>query len=149
MRTAVAANGRLPRFAGNHRHGPLALALGPLTDHFSSDYEIETVIAEKAAFDEQFTRFFHHENLAVETRVHVGTVAVFRVQQHILVFLDDINEVQWDTELFGHPQRVIAFGFGAFVLADRMGVAFDAETREKIYSFDVHTLVHHHPGGEH
>ena len=40
---------------------------------------------------------------------HVLAIAMFRVQDDVLVFIDNVDDVQLDTELFSYPERVIAF----------------------------------------
>ena len=93
-------------------------------------------------------RFAHHEDLAVEAGVQVGAIAVFGIDYDVLVFLDDVDDMQLDAELFGDPQRVAALGTFAVALANRMRVPLDAKAGVKIDAFDVDSLLLNQPGGE-
>ena len=70
------------------------------------------------------------------------------IDHDLLVFLDDIDEMQPDTQLFGHPQCVVALGTHPVLLTDGMGMAFHAKPGKKIDALDVDALVHDHARGE-
>jgi hypothetical protein len=61
-----------------------------LTDHLPGDHEIETV-----TFD-PVTRPGNHEYLAVEAGIQVGAITIVRIEHHLFVFIDDIDNVQLD-----------------------------------------------------
>jgi hypothetical protein len=98
----------------------LALGHGSLADHLAGDDEVEAV------FLDPLFRLGDHEHLAVEAGVEVGAIAMLGVEQDLLVFLDDVDDVQLDAELFRHPQGIVALGSGAILGADGVGVALDA-----------------------
>ena len=79
------------------RHGLLALRFRALTDHLSGDHEVEAPLLYP------FARLAHHEDLAIEAGVHVGTVAVPGVEHDVLVLVDNIHDMQLDAELFRDP----------------------------------------------
>ena len=54
-------------------------------------------------------RLIDHEDLAVETGIQMRAVAVLGIEHDVLVFLGDVDDVELDAELFGDPQRVVAF----------------------------------------
>ncbi len=116
------------------RHGVFALRFGSLADDLTGDDEIEALVLDP------FTRLAHHEHLAVEAGVEVRAVAVTRVEDHVFVFFDDVNDMQLDTELLGNPERVVAFLPVAVFLTDGVGVPFDTETGEEIDALDVDAL---------
>ena len=69
---------------------------------------------------------------------------MFRVNDDILVLLDDVDNMQLDTQLFRRPQGVIAFWPGAVLFTNSVGVSLDTKTGVKINALDMYTLVHHH-----
>ena len=75
-------------------------------------------------------------------------VAVLGVEHDVLVFLDDVDDMQLDPQRFSRPQGVVALGLVLVFFADRVGVALDAKAGKKIHALDMHTLLHHHLGGE-
>jgi hypothetical protein len=79
----------------------------------------------------------HHENLAIEARIQIGAIAMLRVDHDVLVFLDDIDNVQLDAELFCDPQRVVAFNPVTVVFADGVSMPFDAKAGKEIDAFDL------------
>ena len=89
-----------------------------------------------------------HEALAVEAGVHVLAVTVFGVEQHVLVFLDHVDDVQLDAQLLGHPQGVVAFRLRPVLLANGVGVSLHAEAGEEIDPFHVDALFKDHLRGE-
>jgi len=93
--------------------------------------------------------FFDHEDFAIKAGVHVRPVAVFRIDQHLFVLFNDVNDVQFHAELFGDPEGVVAFGFLFVLLADGVGVAFDAEAGEEVDAFHMDALIHNDLAGEH
>ncbi len=120
-----------------------ALRHRPLADHFAGDDEIETV------FLHPLLGLVDHEDLTVQARVQIGAVTVFGIEQHLFVFFDDIDDVQLDTELLGHPQRVVTLDLVGILLTDGVGVAFDAKPGKKIDAFDMDALVHDGLAGQH
>ena len=114
-----------------------------MADDFAGNHEVETSIEHIFG-----NRLVDHEDLAVEAGIEVRAVAVLGVQDDILVFLDDIHDVQFDPELFGDPQRVVALLPRGVLLADSMGVAFHAEPGVEVDALDFDALVKHHLGGE-
>ena len=124
------------------RHGVLALRFRALSDDLAGDHEVEPVLFYPLA------RLADHEDLAIETGVQIGAVAVLRVQHDIFVLIDDVDDVQAHAELLRDPQRVVALRSGAVVPADRVGVALDAESGKEVHAFDVHTLLQNHLCGE-
>ncbi len=130
-------------FTRHHRHGVLALGHGALANHLTGDNEIEAVLLRPLLC------LVHHEDLAVQAGVHVRAVAVLRVQQHILVFFHDIDNVQLDPKLLGRPQGVVSLGFGLILLANGMGVSFHAKAGKKIDAFHMDPLFKDHLGGKH
>jgi hypothetical protein len=130
-------------FARHHRHGVLALRHRPLADDLAGDDEVEAVRLHP------FARLAHHEALAVETRVQVRAVAVLRVDDDVLVLVDDVDDVQLDAELLGHPQCVVALGFELVLAADGVRVALDAEAGIEVDALDVDALLLEHARGEH
>ena len=77
----------------------------------------------------------------------MGTVTMPGVDDNVLVLLDDVDDVESDTQLFGDPEGVIAFGPRAVLPADRLRVPFDAKARVEIDAFDLHTLIEDHARG--
>jgi hypothetical protein len=82
----------------------------------------------------------HHEDFAIQARIEVGTVTVFRIDHDILVLLDDIEDMQFDAQLFGNPQRIVAFGFGLVLFTDGVCMTLHTKTGEEIKTFDMNTL---------
>ena len=72
-------------------------------------------------------------------------VAVLRLQQHLLVLLHHIDDVQLDAQLLRHPQGVVALRLGAAALADGVGVTLHAEAGEKVDALHMHALLHDPP----
>ena len=66
---------------------------------------------------------------------------MFRIDHYIFVFLDYIDDMQLDAQLFGHPQGVIALYLVAVSLADRVGMPFDAKACIKIDTLDANSLI--------
>ncbi len=66
---------------------------------------------------------------------------MFWVDYDIFIFLDDIDDVQFDGELFRYPQGVITLLFAAVFLTDGVGVPFDAKAGKEIDAFDLDTLI--------
>jgi hypothetical protein len=85
----------------------------------------------------------------IQAGVEVLAVAVARVEQHVLVLVDDVDDMQPDAELLGDPQRVVALRLGPLLPADGMGVPLDAEAGEEVDSLDVDSLLLHDARGEH
>jgi len=133
------ADARVPLHDG---HRLPALRLRPLTNELTGDDEIETVRVYP------FPRLAQHEDLAVETRVEVGAVAVARVEHDVLVLLYDIDDVQPDTQSLGHPQGIVAFLPVPVSFTDRMDVVLDTEAGVKVGACHMHTLPQHDPGRE-
>ena len=123
--------------------GLLALRHRSLPDDFTGDYKIEVVGLHP------FPRLFDHEALAIETGIDVGAVTVLRVDNDVFVFLDDIDDMQFYSQLLRGPQGVIALRSGSIPVANRMGMTFDAEPGKKIDTFDMDTLIKDNPGCEH
>lgn len=96
----------------------------PLAPHLTGDNEVETV------FLDPLPGLADHEHLAVEAGIEVGAIPMFGVEQHLFVFLDHIDDVQLDVELFRHPhpKGVVALGLAKLPGADGVRMAFDAET---------------------
>ena len=63
------------------------------------------------------------------------------IDHDVLVFIDDVDDVQLDAELLGDPERVVAFRPAAIMLANRMGMSFDTEAGKEIDAFDLDTLL--------
>ena len=122
----------LPR---HHRQGVSTLRLRPLADHLAGEDEIE------AALLHPLPRLADHEGLAVETGIEVGAIAVLGIEDDVLVFFDDIDDVELDSQLLGDPQSVVASRPGLGFVANCVGVPLDTETREEVEPFDVHALV--------
>ena len=97
--------------------------------HGEGDDKVKTILV--MLFD-PLHRFTHHENLAIEARIHIGTIAMFGVEQHILVLFNHIDNMQFDTELLGDPQRVITFLFIFIVIANSMSMAFHTEAGKEV-----------------
>ena len=74
---------------------------------------------------------------------------MFRVQDNILVLLDDVDDVELDSKFFRNPQRVVTLLLLLGFRADGVSVSLDAEAREEINAFDMDTLVHDDLGGQH
>ena len=91
----------------------------------------------------------HHESLAIKAGVHVLAITMPGIEQYVLIILDDIHNMQLDTQLFRHPQGVVTLGLLAILFTNRVGVAFNAKTSEKINSFHMDTLLHDGAGGQH
>ncbi len=106
-----------------------------MTDDFPGNDEVEILLLDP------LLRLVHHENLAVQAGVQIGAVAVARVDDDILVFLDHVDDVQLDAELFGNPQRIVALGPAAIASANRMRVALDAKSGEEIDPLDFDSLA--------
>ena len=123
-------------FARDDRHGFLALRLGALADHLAGNDEIEPPVAKAPC-----AGLVDHEDLAIEARVQVLAVAVLRVDHDVLVFRGHIDDVQLDTELLRHPQRVVPARLGAAFLADGVGVALHAEAGVEIQPLDMYALL--------
>ena len=119
------------------------MGFGPLSEHLTGNDEIEII-----GFHPVFGPA-HHETLAVETRIEVGSVSVFRIEHDLLVRLDYINDVELDTNLFGSPQCVVALLFLAVLVSDRVGVPFHTESSEEIQSFNMDALLKHDTGRQH
>ena len=62
------------------------------------------------------------------------------IEHDIFIFLDDIDDVQFDTELFSNPQGIVTLGFGLVFLAYCVGMTLDAEVGEEIDPFNVDAL---------
>jgi len=90
-----------------------------------------------------------HETLAVQAGVQIGAVTVLRVDDDLLVFLDDLDHVEFDTQLFRHPQGIVALGAFAVLAADGVGMTLDAETGVEIDPLDMHPLVEYQTGRQH
>ena len=90
-----------------------------MADHLAGDYEVEIVGLHPIA------GLSDHVRLAVQAGVEIRTVAVFRIKYDLLVFLDDIDDVEFDTQSFCDPQGVVALGAAAILIANRMRMAFD------------------------
>ena len=131
--------------AADDGHGFLALALGPLAHHLAGDDEIEALLAgQLTGLVQHQGGLVDHEDLAVQAGVQMGAVAVLGVEHHILVLLGDINDVQLDAQLLGHPEGVVALVLVLVFLADRVGVALHAEAGEEVHPFHVNALLLHH-----
>lgn len=59
-----------------------------------------------------------------------------------------VRKQQPDTQLFSHPQRVVALGVQAALLTNGMGMAFHAKSGKKIDPLDMDALVHDNARGE-
>jgi hypothetical protein len=57
--------------------------------------------------------------------------------------------MQLDTQLFGHPQGIIAFSPVTVLLSNGVGMAFHAKTGKKIDAFDMYALFHNNFGRKH
>ena len=90
-----------------------------------------------------------HEYLAIQAGVEIGAVTVLGIEQDVFVFIDDVDDVQLDAELLGHPQRVVAFGLGPVFFANCVGVALDAEAGKKINAFHGDALIQNDLSGQH
>jgi len=66
---------------------------------------------------------------------------VLRVYHDILVFFDDIDDVQLDTELFGNPERIITFFPLAIAITNGMRVPFHAKAGKEVDAFYLDTLL--------
>ena len=64
------------------------LRLGSLADDLARDHEVETPVQHVLG-----EGLVDHEDLAVETGIEVRAIAVLRVQDDVLVFVDDIDDV--------------------------------------------------------
>ena len=73
---------------------------------------------------------------------------MFRVQHYVFVFINYVDDMQFDAQGFGHPQCIVAFGFFFVAFAYGVGLAFYTKTGEEINAFDMDALLHHHLGGE-
>ena len=87
-------------------------------------------------------RLFDHEDFAIKARVHIRAIAVFRIQNHIFISFDNIDNMQLNTKLFRNPQRIIAFDFIAPLLTNGMGMPFHTKAGIKVNAFDVYALFH-------
>ena len=114
-----------------------------MSDDLAGDDEIKAIVL-RPLFG-----LVDHEDLAVQARIQVGTITVFWVGQDILVFLDDVDDMQFDTQLLGRPQGVVALGFLPVLLADRMGMPLHAEPGIEIDAFNMDALLENDPGGKH
>ena len=130
-------------FPRHHGHGVAPLGHGPLAHHLAGDDEIEAVCLHP------FPGLAHHEALAVQAGIEVGPVAVLGIDHHLLVFLDDLDDVQLDAQLLRHPQGVVALGARTVLAPDGMGMAFDAKAGVEIDSFHVNALIQDQAGGQH
>ncbi len=74
---------------------------------------------------------------------------MLRIENDALVFLDDVYQMESYTELLGHPQRVVALGLLARPVADGVGVALYAETREEVQPLHPDSLLENQLGCEH
>ena len=131
------------RLPCHHGHGFLALRHWPLADHLAGDDEIKTMRLGP------LQGLVYHEDLAIQAGIHIGTIAVFGLQQDILVFLHDIDDVQLDAQLLRGPQGIVALGLALVLFADGMGMSFHAKAGKKVDPFHVDPLVQHNLGGEH
>ncbi len=129
-------------FLLHHWQGFLALGHGALAHDLAGDDEIETLFANP------FVSLAHHEDLAVQAGIQVRAIAVLRIDDHILVLLDDIDDMQLDVQLLGHPKCIVALRLVLVLLADGMGVPLDAEAGEEVDALDVYALLLHHLGGQ-
>jgi len=82
---------------------------------------------------------FQHEDPAIDTRVHIASIPVFRMLHHIEVFLRDIEDLQRNTQgihrlLGGHT------GLSA--------VCSSAEDRQKVEGLKLDSLLHDNLGCE-
>ena len=127
---------------GDNGHGLLTLRHRSLSQHFTGNDEI------KAMLLDPFMRFLHHKNLAVETGVQVCTVAVFGVDNDILVFINDINNMKLNAQLLGHPQSVITLGFSLVLLTYGVCMAFNTKPGKEIDAFNMNALFQHNFGGQ-
>ncbi len=132
-------------FARDQRHRVAALRHRPLADDFAGDDEVAAVFLHESPR----ARLIDHEDLAVETRIQMRPVAVFRIQDDVFVRLGDVDDVEFDAELFGNPQRAVALRLALVLRADRVRVPLNAESREEVQAFDVNAFVDDDSRGEH
>ena len=85
------------RFARNDRHGALALRHRSLADDFAGDDKIETVGVDPLQC------LADHEDLAIEAGIEVGAITVPGIEHDVLVFIDNVDDMQPDVELLGDP----------------------------------------------
>ncbi|MBA1331652.1 hypothetical protein QQ73_11100 [Candidatus Endoriftia persephone str. Guaymas] len=83
-----------------------------------------------------------------EARIGIGAVTVHWVEQHLLILLHDVDDMQLDAQLLRHPERIVALRLALVALADRMGVALDAESGEEVDPLHMDPLGLDHLSGE-
>ena len=71
------------------------------------------------------------------------------IQNDVFVIFGDIDDVQFDPELFCHPQGVVTFRLFVFTIANGMGMSFHAKSRKKVDSFDMNAVPLYDTSGEH
>ena len=59
-------------------------------------------------------------------------IAMLRIDDHVLVLIDHVNDVQLDTHLFRRPQRIVALGFVLLAVANGVGMALDTKAGKEI-----------------
>lgn len=104
------------------------LGHGSLAKYFSGEDEFGV------DFVHVFSGFFEHEDSAVDARVHVSTVSVFRVLYHINVGFAAGDYFEGYVELSGDS--------ACFVLAAFAGAG--AEWSYEVYDGNIDVLVEHH-----
>jgi hypothetical protein len=73
---------------------------------------------------------------------------MLRVQQHIFVLIDNVDDMQFDAQGFRYPQCIITFWFFLMTFTNRVSVAFYTKSGEEINALDMDALLHNHLGGE-
>jgi hypothetical protein len=90
-----------------------------LPHDLTNNDEIEVI------FLDSFMCLLNHKNFAIKAGVQVSAIAVFWIDDDTFIFFNDINNVEFNAELLGHPQCIIALNFIFTFLANGMHISFD------------------------
>ena len=73
---------------------------------------------------------------------------MLRIDHDVLVFFDNIDDVEFDTQLLRAPQGIVSLRFFLVFFTNGMGMAFDAKAGIEVDALDMNALFQHQPGSE-
>ena len=83
--------------SSNNLKNLFILGHGTLSQHLTGKYEIEVLTFEEVPSSLQ------HQDVTIDTGIHVSSVSVSRISNQLEMFLGDIDDPQWNLQLGRRP----------------------------------------------
>ena len=71
---------------------------------------------------------------------------MFWIDYYSLVFFDNVDDIELDTELLRNPESVVALDLVPVFFTNSMCVSLDTKTGKEVDTFDIDTLLLDEPG---